>query len=119
MASRNIAWRTSAAGQPAPTTCSFRRSPAPRPSRNRPSLITLIVAAAWATMAGWYLMVGQVTIVTSSSRSVSAAMAPSTLQANGACSWLASHGWKWSDIPAKSNPASSASRAWRRSSAGP
>ena len=37
IASTSISWRTSARGQPPPTTCSLRFSPAPRPRVNRPS----------------------------------------------------------------------------------
>ena len=44
-ASSNISCRTFAGGQPRPTTCSFRFSPAPSPSRNRPSLTEPTVAA--------------------------------------------------------------------------
>jgi G6PDH family F420-dependent oxidoreductase len=40
-------------GGQAPTTCSLRLSPAPRPSRNRPSLRMPSVAAFCATTAGW------------------------------------------------------------------
>jgi len=41
------------AGQPPPMTCSFRRSPEPSPSVKRLLLSNAIVAAAWATIAGW------------------------------------------------------------------
>jgi hypothetical protein len=39
-------------GQPAPTTCSFKRSPAPSPRVKRLSLSSPIVAAPWAMIAG-------------------------------------------------------------------
>jgi hypothetical protein len=68
------------------------------------------VAAFWATIAGWWRMVGQVTNETSSTRSVCAASAPSTLQAYGLWWCQNSHGWKWSEIVAKSKPAASARR---------
>src|SRR5205809_592698 len=45
IASSSISWRMCTGGQPRPTTCSFRFSPAPTPSRKRPSLITATVAA--------------------------------------------------------------------------
>ena len=61
IASPNISWRTFTPGQPRPTTCSLRFSPAPSPSVNRPSLSSATVAAFWATTAGWYRMIGQVT----------------------------------------------------------
>ena len=51
-ASESIAWRTPTAGQPSPTTCSFRFSPAPRPRRKRPPERIATVAAFWATIAG-------------------------------------------------------------------
>jgi hypothetical protein len=41
------------------------------------------VAAAWATMAGWIRISGQVTPVASRSRSVASAMPPMTLHTNG------------------------------------
>ena len=53
MASASIAWRVVAGGQPSPTTCSFRFSPAPTPKWKRPFDIAWIVAAFWATIAGW------------------------------------------------------------------
>lgn len=52
-ASASMAWRVCSAGHPRPTTCSFRFSPAPTPSTNRPSDSTPRVAACWATSAGW------------------------------------------------------------------
>ena len=41
-------------------------------------------------------------------REVVAAIAPRTLQANGAWPWISSQGWKWSEIETKSNPTASA-----------
>ena len=110
-ASSSMSRRTSAGGHPRPTTCSFRFSPLPSPSRKRPPLITATVAAFWATIAGWYRTVGQVTSDTSSARRVSTASAPSTDHAYALCSCDSSHGWMWSEIVTKSNPASSARRA--------
>ena len=52
IASASIAWRSATIGQPLPTTCSFRFSPLPRPSENRPSARICTVAAFWATTAG-------------------------------------------------------------------
>ena len=40
-------------GPALPTTCSLRFSPEPSPSRNRPPERICIVAAFWATTAGW------------------------------------------------------------------
>ena len=48
---------------------------------NRPSLSTPIVAAFWATTAGWYRMIGQVTNVISPIWLVAWDAAPSTDQA--------------------------------------
>src|SRR5439155_3857521 len=76
------------------------------------------VAAAWATMAGWIRIRGQVTPVTTSIRSVEAAIAPMTLQTNELSPWRSIQGWKWSEIMAKSNPTSSARLAQRSSSLG-
>ena len=53
MASTTISCRVLAGGQPPPVTCSLRFSPAPSPSVNRLSLSSPIVAAFWATTAGW------------------------------------------------------------------
>ena len=57
-----------------------------------------MVAAAWATIAGWIRIVGQVTPVPRRRRSVAAAIAPMTLHTNGLCPWRSIHGWKWSEI---------------------
>ena len=51
------------------------------------------MAAAWATIAGWMRMVGQVTAVVTWS-DVVAPMAPITLQTNGLSPWSSSQGWK-------------------------
>jgi hypothetical protein len=42
---------------------------------------------------------------------VASAIAPSTPHTNGLFPWRSTHGWKWSEIAANSNPASSAIRA--------
>ena len=42
-----------------------------------------MVAAAWAMIAGWIRIVGHVTPVPMTSRSVAVAIAPRTLQTNG------------------------------------
>ena len=86
---------------------------------NRPSESSDSVAAACATIAGWYRTVGHVTPVASPIESVPAAIAPSTDHAKGECPCESSHGWKWSLISTKSNPDASASCAWRTSSFGP
>ena len=55
-ASSSISCRTLTGGQPCPTTCSLRFSPAPSPRVKRPSLSRSTVAAFCATTAGWYRM---------------------------------------------------------------
>ncbi len=62
-ASSSISLRTSAAGQGWPVTCSFSASPVPTPRLNLPSVSRPAVAAACAMIAGWILVVGQVTAV--------------------------------------------------------
>ena len=84
----------------------------PTPSEKRPGISCAAVAAAWATIAGWIRWVGQVTPVISSRRSVRAAIAPSVPQTNGLSPCASTQGWKWSEIPAKENPAASARSAW-------
>src|SRR4030095_16251152 len=99
---------TSVSGQPAPRMCSLRFSPVPTPRKKRPSIIAAAVAAAWATMAGCMRMVGQVTHVPSSSRSVACAMPPITAHTNGLWPCVSVQGWKWSEMFAKENPCFSA-----------
>ena len=65
----------------------------PTPIAKRPSNRDCVVAAAWASTAGWMRTVGAVTAVVQRTRSVRAAIAPSTLQTNGAWPWSSSHGW--------------------------
>ena len=74
--------------------CSFSASPVPTPRKNRPGIITAAVAAAWATIAGWMRVVGHVTAVPTSIRSVIAAIPPRTLQTNGLWPCRCVHGWK-------------------------
>ena len=105
-------------GQRAPSTCSFSASPLPTPSWKRPSSITEAVAAAWATIAGWIRVVGQVTPVVTR-MSVASDSAPITDQTNGLWPCSSIQGWKWSEIQRAWKPASSASFACRTSSAGP
>lgn len=97
--------------------CSFRASPVPTPSWNRPPVSTALVAAAWAMIAGWMRTSGQVTAVVTGS-GVASASAPITDQTNGLLPWTSSHGWKWSEIHSASNPACSARPACRTSSLG-
>ncbi len=106
-ASSSISIRSSGAGQRSPRTCSFRFSPVPTPRKKRPGIIAAEVAAAWATIAGCIRMIGAVTPVPSRSRSVAWAIAPITLQTNGLWPCASIHGWKWSEMSANSNPASS------------
>ena len=65
------------------------------------------MAVAWAIIAGWMRMVGQVTPVVTVS-SVVAAMPPMTDHTNGDWPWRSIHGWKWSEIHTDRNPAASA-----------
>ena len=51
------------------------------------------VAAAWAMIAGWIRMIGQVTPVPRTSRSVACATAPIVLQTNGLCPCASTQGW--------------------------
>ena len=104
-------------GQRAPVTCSLSASPVPTPSRNRPSSNTDEVAAAWAVMTGWILVVGQVTAVVNGNEQTWA-MAPIIDQTNGLWPCSSFQGWKWSEIHRASKPACSARRAWSSSSAG-
>jgi hypothetical protein len=99
--------------------CSLRFSPEPTPSVKRPGSWLAAVAAAWAMIAGWIRVVGQVTPVISSSRSVASEIAPSTLQTKGLWPCLSTHGWKWSEIPANSKPARSARTACAVKARGP
>ena len=57
--------------------CSLSASPLPTPRLNVPPVMTALVAAAWAMIAGWIRMVGQVTPVVTG-RSVASARAPIT-----------------------------------------
>lgn len=72
--------------------CSLRASPLPTPSRKRPSVITAVVAAAWAITAGCVRTVGQVTAVSTGSDTASES-APSTDQTNGLWPCASFHGW--------------------------
>jgi hypothetical protein len=53
IASSSMSCRTFTGGQPLPTTCSLRFSPAPSPSVNRSPERICTVAAFCATTAGW------------------------------------------------------------------
>src|SRR6185295_4768246 len=119
IASSNISRRTSAAGQGSPRMCSFRFSPVPIPRVKRPGIRHAAVAAAWAMIAGWMRMRGQVTPVARRRLSVASAMPPITLQTKGLEPCASTQGWKWSETKAYSKPASSASRASSMSSRGP
>jgi hypothetical protein len=77
-----------------------------------------VVAAAWATIAGWMRIVGHVTPVPTDIRPVVCAIAPRTDHAKAESPCRSVQGWKWSDNIAKSKPASSARRALRTSAAG-
>jgi hypothetical protein len=60
---------------------------------NRSSETIARVAAACAMIAGWYRTDGQVTPVARPRVLVRAAIAPSTVQANGEWPCTSSHGW--------------------------
>ncbi len=96
-ASSSIDRRRAGDGQSPPTTCSLSASPVPSPSVNVPSHILAAVAAAWATIAGWYRWIGQVTWVMMGN-DVAWHNAPMTVQANGDSPCSPIHGWKWSEI---------------------
>ena len=98
--------------------CSLSASPDPTPRTNRPSCCTAVVAAAWAMIAGWIRTVGQVTAVVIG-RVTASDSAPITDHTNGLWPCASFHGWKWSEIHSRSNPASAAIFAWRTSSRGP
>jgi len=67
MASSSISMRTSNVGQGDPRMCSLSASPVPTPSVSPPGSMAADVAAAWATMAGCWRTVGQVTAVVTGS----------------------------------------------------
>ena len=52
--SRSRCVRTSLRGHPSPVMCSFEASPVPSATQKRSGNIAVRVAAAWATIAGWY-----------------------------------------------------------------
>src|SRR5438270_313621 len=71
------------AGERAAVTCSVRFSPVPTPRKKRPGIIAATDAAAWATIAGWIRISGQVTPVPTRIFSVDCAIPPSVDQTNG------------------------------------
>jgi hypothetical protein len=73
--------------------CSLSASPVPTPREKRPSNIAAVLAAAWATTAGWMRTMGAVTAVVQRTVEVRTAMAPSRLHTNGACPCASFHGW--------------------------
>jgi hypothetical protein len=73
--------------------CSLRFSPDPRPRKNLPGIMAALVAAAWAMIAGWMRIVGHVTPVPSTSRSVACAMAPIIVHTKGLCPCESTQGW--------------------------
>ena len=64
----------------------------PTPSEKRPWCMTPLVAAAWATIAGWMRTVGQVTPVVTG-RLVASASAPITDHTNALWPCSSFHGW--------------------------
>ncbi len=119
MASSSISWRMSTAGKPSPVMCSLSRSPAPTARVTWRSVRVATVAAAWATIAGWYRPMGQVSPVARSSSEVAWATAPRTDQAKGLWSCSGSQGWMWSEMQANARPLASAATAWSTSSRAP
>jgi hypothetical protein len=111
MASLRSSRRSLAEGQRCPVTCSLRFSSVPTPRKNRPGIISVTVAAAWATIAGWILISGHVTAVPTRIRLVAPAIAPNTDQTNGLLPCCDVHGWIWSEIVANEKPDSSAAHA--------
>ena len=73
--------------------CSFSASPLPSPRRKRPSSSSAEVAAAWAMIAGWIRIVGQVTAVVTVAPSAARAIAPIADHTNGLWPCLSFHGW--------------------------
>jgi hypothetical protein len=73
--------------------CSLRFSPVPTPNEKRPGSWLAAVAAAWAMIAGWMRVVGQVTPVISRSRSVAWETAPRTPQTKGLLPCWSTQGW--------------------------
>jgi hypothetical protein len=84
------AFRSGLGGHAAPVTCSFRASPLPAASQNRPGYMSARVAAAWATTAGCYRPPGAQTVPNDSP--VPSRAAPSQPQANPDWPWSGSHG---------------------------
>ena len=103
-ASASISCRTSIDGHRCPSTCSFRASPVPTPRKKRPSKSRAVVAAAWATIAGWVRRIGQVTPVPTRTVDVVWATPPRTDQTNGLWPCSSIQGWKWSEMDRKSKP---------------
>ena len=83
MASSSISRRSVASGHASPRTCSLSASPEPTPRLNRPSSATAEVAAAWAMIAGWMRMIGQVTAVVTGRPRSAWAIAPMVVHTNG------------------------------------
>ena len=77
------------------------------------------MAAAWAMIAGWMRIVGQVTAVVTFIAEVAWAIAPIVDHTNGLWPCLSFQGWKWSEIHRPSKPASSALTACATRSRGP
>ena len=76
-------------GQDVLVECLARAPPHVKRSGSR----LAVVAVAWARMAGWMRVVGQVTPTQTSISSVTCETAPSTLQTNGECPWASIQGW--------------------------
>ena len=72
--------------------CSLSASPLPTPRLKRPPVMTALVAAAWAMIAGWMRTVGQVTPVVTG-RSTASASAPMTDHTNALWPCSSFQGW--------------------------
>lgn len=81
--SRSRALRSDLVGHRWPVMCSLTAWPLPSASQNRPGNISASVAAACATIAGWYRCPGALT--TPNGRLVRASAAPSQDQAKPDC----------------------------------
>ncbi len=94
-ASRSRRKRSAGSGHSAASTgVSFIDSPDPTPRKKRPGNISAMVAAACATIAGWYRKVGVTTLVPIRTREVFAPSAPSQDHENGAWPPVSRQGWK-------------------------
>src|SRR3712207_670975 len=110
------ALRSGFVGHGAPVIASFSASPLPIANQKRSGYISASVAAACATIAGWYRSPGAFTVP--NDIDVACSAAPSHDHAKPLCPWASVQGWKWSEQEAASKPAASASLTHSKSSLG-